>query len=671
MDTYQQHKQRLLNLIQSTIAFAQTYKQKDIKRRLDEAAQHLSQGKLIVVVCGEFKQGKSSLINALLEESGLFPVEVDITTNLVSTIAYGPQERINVILGTQGEGKSRTITRAEIPQYVTEQQNRGNKQEARMLIIESPNEKLREGLIIADTPGLGSLNIQHTEITYAYIPNADAVIFVSDAHTPLSDVELKFLTDKIARYCQNIIYVLTKIDEKTDYQAIVESNREKLAQVMGKPGDSINIVPVSSHNKLDYLKSGDPEDLLDSNFKAFEDTLWKLLTEQRGNILLTRALGELGASVAEMKGPIQIEWEACQQLNKRELDNLEAQFRQAREHHQSLLENDAVWRKQLNYGLNDVHSSVLGRFEEGFREIRREANAYMDDALLVQNPEQIAGLLEVDIDALLTDTGRQLSLEAAELQAKVEAASGLNLNPFEVAPLALQKANLPAKHVEIKRTGWWAKALEVTRTATFNGTAGGTLGTIIGGAVGGVVGSIFGGVGAIPGAYIGGMIGGALGSIGGATSGLRQGLTQVQEKDHTMARRKISEHIMPYLEEMKALCAKDLTKTMTKLDRHMQDELLNQIRREMKTGERTLQSVQEARKLTQAQADQRAAELKKLLQQLERIQKEMDEMASIVVPQVAAQRTATTQVATVAVVTADGPVAENAAVDESAWWADE
>ncbi|NER05229.1 MAG: hypothetical protein F6K17_22860 [Okeania sp. SIO3C4] len=56
-----------------------------------------------IVICGEYKQGKSSLTNALLNEPELFPVDVDVTTSLVSTITYGEREKIMVVLGKPGE----------------------------------------------------------------------------------------------------------------------------------------------------------------------------------------------------------------------------------------------------------------------------------------------------------------------------------------------------------------------------------------------------------------------------------------------------------------------------------------------------------------------------------------------------------------------------------------
>ncbi|NER05228.1 MAG: dynamin, partial [Okeania sp. SIO3C4] len=179
------------------------------------------------------------------------------------------------------------ITREEISDYVTEQKNKNNTKNARMLVIESPNPQLENGLLLVDTPGVGSLNTNHTDITYTFIPNADVILFVSDVYAPLSQPELDFVK-MIREHNQNIVYVTTKIDRIDDSktQMIVENNRQKLAKISQCSPDEITIIPVSSKNKLDYLKTGDKEDLEDSNFPKLEDKIWQILNQEKGYILL-------------------------------------------------------------------------------------------------------------------------------------------------------------------------------------------------------------------------------------------------------------------------------------------------------------------------------------------------------------------------------------------------
>ncbi|RDH87281.1 MAG: hypothetical protein DIZ77_18435 [endosymbiont of Seepiophila jonesi] len=126
MLAFTQYKNSALLLIRSAIDLAQSQGEDSIAGELEEAAKHLTEEKIYIVACGEFKQGKSSFINALLDEPNLFPVDIDITTNLVSTISYGPHEVVEVLAGETGNIVSKAISRDEIATFSTEQKNKDN-----------------------------------------------------------------------------------------------------------------------------------------------------------------------------------------------------------------------------------------------------------------------------------------------------------------------------------------------------------------------------------------------------------------------------------------------------------------------------------------------------------------------------------------------------------------
>lgn len=210
MATFQETKQDVLELFGEGLHFLRGRGDTDVLQVVEAARERLENGRFTVVVAGKFKQGESSLLNALLEEPGLFPVDLDIATNLVTTIAYGPEEKITVMVGERGKEKPRRITRSEIAECVTEQHNpaRRRKHQARLLVIETPNPRLRKGLVLVDTPGVGGLNEEHTDITYAFIPNADAVLFTSDAMAPLDTEELEFV-ERITEHTRHILFITT------------------------------------------------------------------------------------------------------------------------------------------------------------------------------------------------------------------------------------------------------------------------------------------------------------------------------------------------------------------------------------------------------------------------------------------------------------------------------
>lgn len=628
MSTFQQQKQQVLQLFNAAVVTAKSIKDEDAERRLRESAKHLVDGKLYVVVAGEFKQGKSSLINALIETPGLFPVDVDITTNLVTSITYSERERYTVLVGEAGHEAERQISREEIADFVTEQKNPKNDRSARMLIIEQPNASLRDGMILVDTPGVGTLNIEHTDITYAYLPNADAVLFVSDALKPLTSEELSFVRDRIARHTQNVIFVVTKIDKNRDFETIIENNREKLAEVLERPAEDIPIVPVSSHLKLAYLEGKDEEDLEDSNYKALESALWNQLHQQRGQILVSKALVDLGQIVAQMKAPLAAELEACQTTTKEELDALERRFEDAKERLQVLIENDASWRTQLNRGLMQIRSDMAVQLQDAFVGVRRRATEALDDVKMLQNPQYLATCAEMDVNGMMAEISRTLAEQAGALQARVEASTGMDLNPFD-CDLATNRVRAQSMQIEAKKDSWWSNALIIGKAGGFTATAGAFLGGLVGGVAGGAIGVLLGPAGVIGGAALGAKFGGMLGSIAGGATGLRDGLKQLKVKDKPA----ITKMLVQFLDDSQRICSKTLNDTIATLDHSMQDDLTGQLRREKKACEQTVKSIQETRKLTQEQMVKRAAELKTPLQQIGQLQTGAETVAKTIVQQ--------------------------------------
>jgi GTPase SAR1 family protein len=620
--SYQVQKQNVLNLFQAARSFTKEFGTPVIDKNLLEAGNYLDNGKLCVVVCGEYKQGKSSLTNALLE-TNLFPVDIDITTSAVTTITYGEIEKITVVMGEQGKSKAEQITRSQIPEYVTEKGNPKNYKQVKLLSIESPNPKLKDGLVIADTPGVGGLNTEHTAVSYAFIPNADVVLFVSDALSPLSTDELSFI-DRIKADCENLIFVVTKIDKKADYQTIVKSNREKLAKVLECPQEQILIIPVSSELKKVYLQHQNIEDLEDSNFATLEKELWQYLNRQGGYILIMRSLTKLRRQTSDMYAPLKVEWDAYQQKSQADLAKQEREFQEQKDALQELLDGNAQWRNQLARGLLQVRQKVTKEFQTGFITVRNRTSLYLDNERLLSEPPQIASLIETDIDALMTRLQKLMGAEAGELQAKIELDSGLNLS-IGYIDLTVDKADRGMVNVPIETADAWQKGLAATQGAAFKGTAGTTLGGVVGGVVGGAIGFLFGGIGAGPGAAIGAQFGMALGGIAGATQGMQDSLAQVKQRDKS----KVSELILPFLSNSQTLAQTALNNAVDVLKLEMEQEFTTLIQEQKSTGERKLKAVQNAQKMTQAEMAAKSKILKEPVEKMQRLLMEIDRLAQV------------------------------------------
>ncbi len=638
MTRYQQQKESILQLICATMDMATKLENEEALNRLQTVSDHLSEGKLFVAVCGEFKQGKSSLINALLGDPELCPVDVDIATNLVSTISYAEHEKINVVVGGPGKEEVRQIGKSDIPQYVTERMNKGNLQQARLLTIETPNPQLRDGMVLVDTPGVGGLNARHTDITFAFIPNSDVVLFVSDAMAPMSSTELDFIKT-IYEHCRNVIFAVTKVDGAPDSDAVIENNRMKLAQWLECDPGEIALIPVSSLAKLDYLETHDPEDLEDSNFTLLENTLWEFLKKNRGNLLLMRALNDLGRELAGMKKPIQAEWEIYQDQTQKTLDKFKGHYRESKQRLEELLKNNAGWRTQLSDELQDLRTHMNERFQEGFVRIRRETDVRLNQDDALKNPENLIQYCETGAHALMTKLWKQMNEKAEEVYARVEESSGLSLTHLEIDTPVFQGSMTPGRSFQedIARQGdgdpnrerqdLWKKSRAAARGGLFNSQAGAVVGGLLGAAVGGGIGLLFGGVGALPGIVTGAQWGAGLGAVGGFASGAKEGLSQIDGKDRQKFKREVSRILGRFTEDSRKLCQNALARAMTKLERTMRDDFSSQLRREKETCERTLEKINRSSRLSQQDAAQKSLELKKPLEAVDRLMKGTETVA--------------------------------------------
>lgn len=626
MSNYQKQKQQTLQLFDRAIELVKNCADNtELIERLLQAQSHLREEKLYVVVCGEFKQGKSSLIDGLINEKDLFPVNVDIATNIVSTITYGAEEKITVVF-TDDNRQTRSISRAEIPDYVTEQGNHRNVKQAQLLAIESQNPQLQEGLVLVDTPGVGGLNAEHTALTYGFIPNADAILFVSDALSPLSEKELKFIAERIVPHCENLIFVLTKIDAVNNCTEVIANNQQKLAEVLNKSPESIEIIPVSSTNKRHYLTSNDPEDLADSNFAVLEAKLWELVSQQRGRILILNALAQINRALNSLQIPLETELSACKEDNHQEIQELTAQLGSTQSRLQELLAHSADWHQQLNRRITDLQDDINDRFNTGFTKIQSNAKTYLNDERMLENPRSIANLLESDLDALMTHLSKYISEAAAVLHSEMESIAGLDIGIFTVEKIDYQRPTVECDTVKTKRTHAFDRSLAGARGLLCGSSAGSLVGGLLGGAIGGAIGLFAGGVGLLPGAELGVYIGGSLGAIAGMGRSAQQQLAQLKDKDRADLQREVAPIINNFLDLSRQSSLKSLKDATKHLARSMQDELTQEIRAMKGDCEAALQSIDRSRNLSRAQADRRSQELQPLLARIRQFQQSTQQL---------------------------------------------
>lgn len=215
-----------------------------------------------VLVCGEFKRGKSTFINALIGRR-LCPTDTDICTSVASVISYGPKAKAKRWFGDFGDMRSEVIDIDDLEDYAV-----GSAEEIDNTIfieIEMPLEALKNGLTIIDTPGVGGLDPRHAAVTNFLIPRADVAVFMTDVNEPMSSTEMAFYRDHILRSARKSLVVVNKSDLKPadETAEILADTVAKLKTYSGQAEAEIEAVAVSSVAEA-YPDQGFGE----SNFEA-------------------------------------------------------------------------------------------------------------------------------------------------------------------------------------------------------------------------------------------------------------------------------------------------------------------------------------------------------------------------------------------------------------------
>jgi hypothetical protein len=205
----------------------------DIRTALDVpadpmAALETSGAVATVVVVGEPKNGKSSLVNALVERAGLSPVDYAVATATYIAIRHGePSLRVF----PDGHDRSEEVHLAEIAAWTTVEGLAANPRAPkapRPVEVTLPT-PLLEHLSIIDTPGVGGFDGTHDRATIAALAGATSLLFCADGSRPLSEPELRFL-EEATRSISAVAFVLTKVDQQPQWQDVLADNRAKVAE---------------------------------------------------------------------------------------------------------------------------------------------------------------------------------------------------------------------------------------------------------------------------------------------------------------------------------------------------------------------------------------------------------------------------------------------------------
>jgi dynamin family protein len=220
-----------------------------IAEEASELAARLSEGRFYLACVGQFKRGKSTLIDALLGETVL-PVGVLPLTAVPIVVRYG-SERVARIRTATSEWQQVEI--GSIEQYVSEADNPENERGVTAVEVFMPSPLLEAGMCLVDTPGLGSVFEISSTSTTAFIPHIDAAVMVLGSDPPISAAEAN-LAVEIGRHVRDMIFVMNKADRVSD--ADLAAAKQFATRILrSRLNRSIEIYEISARQVLEEKRS--------------------------------------------------------------------------------------------------------------------------------------------------------------------------------------------------------------------------------------------------------------------------------------------------------------------------------------------------------------------------------------------------------------------------------
>lgn len=314
--------------------------------------------RFVMAVLGKAKRGKSTLLNVLLGRSddALAPVDKLPASSTVSRFRRAETDRAAVVFR---DGTRQEIGFQQIRDFVTEESNPGNNKGVNVVEIEGPFPGLEENLELVDTPGAGSIHEHHDAILHAFIPNADAVIFLVTARMPLDQDEIDLLRKVKAADINKVFFAINRVDEvsESDLNEAITHNRNLLAR---------NGIQVEQVYRISAKRAFNG-DLANSGVPQLMSAVASFLLSSKSKVLN----GRFVSRVSDLVRPVAMSLEVEAASNNKTIQELQQDYSRLQEK-ERLLESESQFAERefrLAWG------RAVDDFEQGLAAARTQVDA--------------------------------------------------------------------------------------------------------------------------------------------------------------------------------------------------------------------------------------------------------------------------------------------------------
>jgi len=288
-----------MNILETTIKAQELFSGFELCRLQEQETQvladRLRSRKITIAVIGQFKRGKTTLINSILG-SKLLPVGIVPITAAITRIEYAPNGEAAAVDGETAtatvfftNGLSEQVPVSDLHEYISEQENHDNERGVAEVELLTDAEFLKGGLTLVDTPGVGSVHEQNSKSAMDFARESDGVIFMLSVDSPLNQIEVDFLR-KVRRFAGKFYFAVNKIDrvDEDELEEYLEYCRSLIVGIMeldDEEAKALRLLPISARKGtgVSELTELIREDLLTRGTEIMERSVGLKLLEILNN----------------------------------------------------------------------------------------------------------------------------------------------------------------------------------------------------------------------------------------------------------------------------------------------------------------------------------------------------------------------------------------------------
>jgi replication fork clamp-binding protein CrfC len=386
----------IVELIDHTSKIAETQDRGDLVERMAKAKARISDPQIRVVIAGQLKQGKSQLLNSLLNVP-VSRVGDDETTVVATMVSYGEQATAKLMVAgaDEGEPEAVEIPIADIKKHDLRRHPAAGGRQVLRVAVTANSPLLKGGLVFVDTPGVGGHGQPHLSATLGLLPDADAMLMISDTSQEFTEPEMTFIRQAF-EICPLATIVATKTDLYPHWRQIVEANKVHLQRAnLGIP-----MIPASSLLRSHAIQLNDKELNEESNFPAIVKFLSDKVLSRENDRVRDQVLAEIRSASEHLTLAADSELSALNDPDAR--DRLKGELERRKAEAQDALQQTALWQQVLNDGIADLTADVDHDLRGRFRAITQHTEHVIDNTDPTQHWAEIGTELE---NAIATAVG--------------------------------------------------------------------------------------------------------------------------------------------------------------------------------------------------------------------------------------------------------------------------